>query len=138
MIILWRESLGREVKHSSIFRIITPSIIFFFIISVADLPTIHFSDFGGRPVALPSFTGDGVYVHYFKNFYELACDSNSCSWSVLPGKAGTTVLYNTMMYLPSDYTCSGKALKSISFKLKYIFKAFYWLNYENQYVPRYL
>ena len=99
----WEQS--KTFIFLSFFRITTKSCILL-IISVADLPTIHFSSFGGKPGALPSFSGDGVYVHYYRNFYELTCDANSCSWSVLPGKAGGTVNYNTMMYLPPDYTCS--------------------------------
>ena len=77
----------------------------FFLLSVADLPTVHFSSFAGGPIALPSISGNGAYLHYFTYFYELSCDEMSCSWIVMPHTAGTTVLYNTGMYLPSDYVC---------------------------------
>ena len=79
----------------------------FFLTLVTDLPTIHSSNFGARPVALPSWSGDGVYIHYWTHFYELNCSSEECSWSVMPGQASSTVIYNTAMYLPSDYNCDG-------------------------------
>ena len=52
----------------------------FFLTLVTDLPTIHSSNFGARPVALPSWSGDGVYIHYWTHFYELNCSSGQCSW----------------------------------------------------------
>ena len=80
-----------------------------FLSTVSNLPSA--SNYGGGAVALaptvalPSISGRGAYLHYWTKFYELTCDEMSCSWSVMPQTAGTTITYNTAMYLPSDYVC---------------------------------
>ena len=75
-----------------------------FLPSVADLPTIHTSDFRSA-VALPSISGDGAYLlsRDDRKFYELTCDETNCSWTVMPHTADN--YYRNAMYLPSDYFC---------------------------------
>ena len=77
-------------------------LIHIFLSSVADLPTIHTSDFRSA-VALPSLSGDGAYLLNDEKFYELICDETNCSWTVMPQSADK--YYRTAMYLPSDYFC---------------------------------
>ena len=96
----WQTSI-----HFIISNIDLISIYFSILIVVESLPTTHTSDFHGLK-ALPSTTGNGVYVQWAQHLYEMTCTSSSCTWSVMEQKLSPAVRWPVMMYLPSDYTCT--------------------------------
>ena len=72
-------------------------------ITVSSLPTTHDSDSGAK--ALPSLSGNGVYLQYWKHFYELTCTTASCTWSIMAQELKQVTPDGPMMYLPQGYTC---------------------------------
>ena len=73
-------------------------------ITVSSLPTTHDSGFHGAK-ALPSLSGNGVYLQYKKHFYELTCTTASCTWSIKPQELKQAARLAPIMYLPQGYTC---------------------------------
>jgi len=61
--------------------------------------------------ALPSLSGQGVYLQFDSHFYEFTCDENSCQWAVMENpkipipKTTDPLRYSVMMYLSTEYTC---------------------------------
>ena len=81
-------------------------IIFLIIISVPGLPTDHVNEkkFYGA-AAVTSESGQGAILQRLEHFYELTCETNGCSWKILPQKLSPGVHFAVMMTLPPDYTC---------------------------------
>ena len=73
-------------------------------ITVSSLPTTHDTSFHGAK-ALPSLSGNGVYLQYKKYFYELTCTTASCTWSIMAQELKEASFLNPIMYLPQGYTC---------------------------------
>ena len=73
-------------------------------ITVSSLPTTHDSSFRGAK-ALPSLSGIGVYLQNRKDFYELTCNTASCTWSIMPQELKQEARFAPIMYLPQGYTC---------------------------------
>ena len=71
--------------------------------SVDDLPLKGWNAHGIQ--ALPSIKGNGAFVQYQENFFELVCSSKACKWTLREKQLTTSVDYPVMMYLPQDYTC---------------------------------
>ena len=73
--------------------------------SVTELPTDHVDDsdefWGAR--AVTSASGQGAIVQYYEYFYELKCEINGCSWSILPNQLNQGVRQAVMMTVPEDY-----------------------------------
>ena len=67
-------------------------------ITVSSLPTTYDDDSGEK--ALPSLSGNGVYLKYRKHFYELTCTTASCTWSIMAQELKQEASYAPMMYLP--------------------------------------
>ena len=83
------------------------SILFFILITVESLPTVHNLDsygiWGSR--AVPSINGNGAYLQFKEHLYELSCTSSSCTWSLMEQKL-SLINDAVMMSLPSDYNCT--------------------------------
>ena len=73
-------------------------------ITVSSLPTTHEELFYGAK-ALPSLSGNGVYLQNKKYFYELTCTTASCTWSIKPQELKQAAQLSPIMYLPQGYTC---------------------------------
>ena len=71
--------------------------------SVASLPDKRYKYNGAR--ALPSSSGNGVYLQDGHHFYELNCNSTSCNWSVMEQKLIRSTFPDVMSYLPPNYDC---------------------------------
>lgn len=56
--------------------------------------------------ALPSMTGNGVYLRWGQVLFGLSCNLSSCTWSVLQQQLHPSVTLFVMMYLPDDYACN--------------------------------
>ena len=65
---------------------------------VTDTPT-SFS-YGARALTTP--TGDGLYVLYAQNIYELSCDSTSCSWTTTALSTKLNRQGDLAFYIPDD------------------------------------
>jgi hypothetical protein len=74
------------------------------LISVGALPTTYDSNFYATE-ALPSSSGDSVYLQHNQFFYELTCSSSSCNWSIMEKQLTSPTIGAVAMYLPSGYTC---------------------------------
>ena len=55
--------------------------------------------------AVPSLSGNGAYVQYGKNFYEISCTTTACTWEIMEQELSTDVTDAVMMYLPPEFTC---------------------------------
>ncbi len=75
---------------------------FFFIISVARLPTDYYDAFNGAR-AVTSTNGQGAIVQHKEHFYELVCEVSGCAWRILPNQLNQAVEGAVMMTLPSEY-----------------------------------
>ena len=75
------------------------------IISVPDIPSPYASSFDG-PAGLPSLDGKGAFLQSGVNFFELTCDTSSCTWSVMAQTLDVSRTGVVMMYLPSDFECN--------------------------------
>ena len=69
------------------------------------MPSSYSSSWDG-PAALTSLDGKGAFLQHHEKFFELTCDTSSCTWSVMDqtldlGRSGVV-----MMYLPSDFECN--------------------------------
>merc|ERR1712083_1065994 len=60
-------------------------------------------DLGGAR-ALPSLSGNGAYLQFDKNLYELICTSTGCIWKKIKTSKNYTN-FAVMMYLPRNYEC---------------------------------
>ena len=73
-----------------------------------DLPISVSSLFIG-PKALPTPTGDGIYIIYLSDMYELRCSLKECQWKQKPQKLRTQmdnenrILRPVIMYVDTDY-----------------------------------
>ena len=86
----------------------------FFIIPVAELPTDHVDSeikFSGAR-AVTSSSGQGAIVLMMERFYEVTCEINSCSWSILAQNLDLGVQLPVMMTLPPDYTSKCDSCKA--------------------------
>ena len=76
--------------------------------SVMDLPISPPTLFIG-PKALPTPTGDGIYLIYLSDMYELSCSTEECQWKQKPQKLKTPmnnqnrILMPVIMYVNTDY-----------------------------------
>lgn len=59
----------------------------------------------GGPRALPSLDGKGAFLQHGENFFELTCDTSSCTWSVMDQTLDVGRVGGVMMYLPSTFEC---------------------------------
>ena len=66
---------------------------------------------------MPSLDGKGAFLQHKKNFFELTCDTSSCTWSVMDQTLDVGRVGGVMMYLPSTFECDrGNLLKDINKK----------------------
>ena len=74
-------------------------------ISVASLPTdVDRNKFwGARAVTSPS--GQGAILQHGEHFYELRCNIEECSWTILPQKLKPSVRGATLIALPPGTGC---------------------------------
>ena len=77
----------------------------FFCVLVASLPTVYKEEFWG-PSAVTSPSGQGVIVQHDEHFYELQCQVDGCSWTILPQKLKQKVQGAVVFTLPGKYTCN--------------------------------
>ena len=77
---------------------------YFIVISVPDIPSPYSPNFDG-PAALTSLDGKGAFLQHGVNFFELNCDTSSCTWSVMAQTLDVGRYGVVMMYLPSDFEC---------------------------------
>jgi hypothetical protein len=73
-------------------------------ISVPDIPSPYSPSFDG-PAALTSLDGKGAFLQHGANFFELTCDTSSCTWSVMAQTLDVGRNGVVMMYLPSVFEC---------------------------------
>jgi hypothetical protein len=52
--------------------------------------------------ALPTPTGDGLYLFYEQKVYELSCDSTSCSWTTTALSTKLKRQGDLVIYIPDD------------------------------------
>ena len=81
--------------------IITYSII----ISVPDIPPPYTYEQLDGPTALTSLDGKGAFLQQGENFFELTCDTSSCTWSVMEQSLDVGRFGTVMTYLPSGFEC---------------------------------
>ena len=72
---------------------------------VGDLPSPYTSTHNG-PRGVTSTDGKGAYVQQSNNFFQLSCDTSSCSWSVMTQTLDQGRDSSVLMYLPPGYGCS--------------------------------
>jgi len=72
---------------------------------IPDIPSPYSSSFDG-PAGLPSLDGKGAFLQHEENFFELTCDTSSCTWSVMAQTLDVSRTGVVMMYLPSDFECN--------------------------------
>ena len=66
---------------------------------------------------MTSIDGKGAFLQHEENFFELTCDTSSCTWSVMAQTLDVGRTGVVMMYLPSDFECNqGNFLKGIDNK----------------------
>ena len=66
---------------------------------------------------MPSLDGKGAFLQHGENFFELTCDTSSCTWSVMDQTLDVGRTGGVMMYLPSTFECDrGNLLKDINKK----------------------
>ena len=86
-------------------------MIFDIIISVAGLPTVYKTDFGGAR-AVTSASGQGAIVQMEEHFYEVSCEISGCAWTILAQNLDVGVTWAVMMMLPGDYTSKCDSCKT--------------------------
>ena len=63
---------------------------------------------------MPSLDGKGAFLQHGENFFELTCNTSSCTWSVMEQTLDVGRVGAVMMYLPSVFECDrGNLLKDI-------------------------
>ena len=84
--------------------------------SVPDIPSPYTPSFDG-PAALTSLDGKGAFLQHGEFFFELTCDTSSCTWSVMDQTLDVGRFGSVMTYLPSGFECNqGNLLKNINNK----------------------
>ena len=73
-----------------------------FIFSVSSLPALPNPNFYGAR-ALPSFSGNGVYLQSAQFFYELSCNVSSCIWRVMEQQLKEEMRVAVMIYLSPGF-----------------------------------
>ena len=53
---------------------------------------------------MTSASGKGAIIQMWEHFYEVTCESNGCSWSILAKKLDLGITHAVMMTLPPTYT----------------------------------
>jgi len=71
---------------------------------IPDIPS-PYSPSSDGPRALPSLDGKGAFLQHGENFFELTCDTSSCTWSVMDQTLDVGRNGVVMMYLPSGFEC---------------------------------
>ena len=75
-------------------------------ISVESLPTDYVNRHkfeGARAVTSPS--GQGAILQHNEHLYELRCNIQKCSWTILPQKLKQSVRWATLLALPAGIGC---------------------------------
>ena len=73
-------------------------------ISVGRLPSqVETSKLYVGARALPSLSDNGAYLQHHEFFYELSCDTTSCTWRRMKQKLSKAVRNAVMMYLPPGF-----------------------------------
>ena len=72
-------------------------------ISVTSLPKKYERRSFSGARALPSLSGNGVYLQKQQYLYEHVCSTSSCNWTIMEKQLKNPVSYATLMYLPHDY-----------------------------------
>lgn len=74
---------------------------------IPDIPSPYApsSSSTGGPRAVPSLDGKGAILQHGENFFELTCDTSSCTWSVMGQTLDVGRTGGVMMYLPSTFEC---------------------------------
>ena len=75
-------------------------------ISVESLPTDYVNEvkfWGARAVTSPS--GQGAILQHNEHLYELRCNIDKCSWTILPQKLSQSVYHATLFALPPGTGC---------------------------------
>ena len=76
-------------------------------ISVESLPTDYVNNFykfdGAR--AVTSSSGQGAILQHNEHLYELRCNIEECSWTILPQKLKQSVRHTTLFALPPGTEC---------------------------------
>ena len=75
-------------------------------ISVESLPTDYVDEYkvwGARAVTSPS--GQGAILQQYEHLYELRCNIEECSWTILPQKLKQSVLNAILLALPPGTGC---------------------------------
>jgi len=71
---------------------------------IPDIPSPYSPSKDG-PRAVPSLDGKGAFLQNGENFFELTCDTSSCTWSVMDQTLDVGRKGVVMMYLPSVFEC---------------------------------
>ena len=76
-------------------------------ISVESLPTDYVDEYykfsGARAVTSPS--GQGAILQHNEHLYELRCNIDECSWTILPQKLKQSVYNAILLALPPGTGC---------------------------------
>ena len=76
------------------------------VISVESLPTDYVGKikFNGARV-VTSTSGQGAILQHDEHLYELRCNIEECSWTILPQKLKQSVTFATLLALPPGTGC---------------------------------
>jgi len=72
---------------------------------IPDIPSPYSASIKGGPKAVPSLDGKGAFLQHGENFFELTCNTSSCTWSVMEQTLDVGRVGAVMMYLPSVFEC---------------------------------